>query len=186
MVNESLRALARLHARPKWSAAPSLELGIWQRAEDRTRCCSTAMREHGDGAGPADRVRRQVGRAGAAAGVGSAASTMDGRDYLVINARDVTPDRARAAGARGDPRQRVDRHRVHARPRLRAGQPALRADVRLAGRRAGRAVRSRRLVERRRTTPSSAASSARRSRAASRSRSNGRCGAATAAASCAA
>ena len=68
--------------------------------------------------------------------VSAARFAMDRRDYLVINARDVTDGRARAPGARGDPAERLDRHRLHARPALRAGQPALRADAT-----AGRAAR---------------------------------------------
>ena len=54
------------------------------------------------------------------AGVGGALRRSTGRDYLVINARDVTETERDAAGARGDPAERLDRHRLHARAALRA------------------------------------------------------------------
>ena len=56
--------------------------------------------------------------------------------------RDADERRAAAARAGGDPRHRVDRHRVHQGPAHRALQPALRGDVRLrAGRARGQADR---------------------------------------------
>src|SRR5690606_1983720 len=52
-----------------------------------------------------------------------------------------------AAQVRGDPRERLDRHRLHARPALRARQPALRGDGRLAARNLVRPTRLRGLAD---------------------------------------
>ncbi len=53
------------------------------------------------------------------------------------------PPARHAAGVQGDPRQRLDRHRLHARPQVHALQPEVRRDVRLEGRGADRPARRR-------------------------------------------
>ena len=120
----------------------ALDLGIWYDAgrprEDGAGAARARRRERGR-----DAVRAQVGRAGHALDVGR--QVLDGRARLPGGQR-PRRDRiaARAAGARGDPEERLDRHCAHARPALHAGQPALREHVRLGRRRADRRSPARR------------------------------------------
>ena len=112
------------------------ELGLWHDPKDPCR-----LRAAIDGEGRIDAMPARIAtRSGRLASVliSAAAVTMDRRDYVVVNARDVTATRADTARARGDLRARLDRHRPDPRPPLRPGQPALRGDLRLAGRRAAR------------------------------------------------
>jgi hypothetical protein len=118
--------------------------------------------------------------------VSGARFAMDRREYLVINApRRHRVERVPGSSARPSSR-RLDRHRRHPRPAFRAGQPVLRADVRLAAPAACTASQAAWSGPATRTTPRSAPRSARRWPAASRSRSSGSRAAATAAPSCAA
>jgi PAS domain-containing protein len=107
----------------------SLELGIWARAAG-ARALRRAAAQHGRRADMPAFVTRS-GQPVHAAASRARASRWTGATYLVINApRHQRSERA--PGARRHPRERLHRHRRHARPALRAGQPALRADVRLA------------------------------------------------------
>ena len=123
------------------------------------------------------RSRTRAGAARVGAGLGGALRRWTGATTSSsTRATSPTPS-ARGSSTQAILRARLDRHRLHPRPPLRAGQPALRGDVRLAGRRAARPAGRGASGRATPTTPRSAGSPGRCSPPASRSRSSARCGA---------
>jgi PAS domain S-box-containing protein len=87
MVNDTFTRLTG-YTQAEVIGRTSLELGIWARPEHREQLLATLREQHG----VRDMPTEFIGKAGQrlAMSVSAARFAMDGRDYLVINARDVT------------------------------------------------------------------------------------------------
>ena len=127
MVNDSLHAPHRLRARR--GDRPHRDRARPLAATRATASgCVAAMRRARPHDETAGELRKRDG--GAASMLLSAARfEMDGRDYLVINARDVTDTERTRLEHEAMLENASIGIALHARPPLRAGQPALRADA---------------------------------------------------------